>query len=275
MKRRQDIFVIKQYDEDTFKIVRLKSVRARHEEKNTTQQDAIEKGIDLIFPPKKEKEEETNYERLDESISRTKSRIYEIARCNPWEYFVTLTLDKTKIDCYDIKGFTVKFNRMISDTNKDRERKIQYMIIPEKHKNGAFHFHGFIMGLTEEDVRKNKNKYLEWGSYRDKFGYCSLSQIRSIEACSAYCKKYITKDLRATIKKKGANMYYCSLGLSRGERVYMGYGEWAGTEDKNGFFKEWDFVQEDGYCAIVTVNRQQLLANFKPIKEKKRYEKDN
>ena len=275
MNRRQDIFVIKQYDEDTFKIVRLKSVRARHEEKNTTQQDAIEKGIDLIFPPKKEKKEELNYERLDESISRTKTRIYELARCNPWEYFITLTLDKTKIDRYDIKGFTVKFNRMISDANKDRERKIQYMIIPEKHKNGAFHFHGFVMGLTENDVRKNRNKYLEWGSYRDKFGYCSLSKIRSIEACSAYCKKYITKDLRATIKKKGAKMYYCSLGLSRGERVYMGFGEWAGTEDENGFFKEWDFVQEKGYCAIVTVNRQQLIANFKPIKEKKRYEKDN
>ena len=35
-----------------------------------------------------------NDEKLDSNISRARSRVYEYAMCNPWQHFVTLTLNK-------------------------------------------------------------------------------------------------------------------------------------------------------------------------------------
>ena len=38
-----------------------------------------------------------NDEKLDSNISRARSRVYEYAMCNPWQHFVTLTLNKKKV----------------------------------------------------------------------------------------------------------------------------------------------------------------------------------
>lgn len=255
-----DEYIIKQYDEDTFRIIQIKSIKEKGLETLTQHEENVRFVEKYIFPKPKKKNASG---RLDESISRTKSKIYDYARCNDWQYFVTLTLDPKKINRYEIKPFMVKFNRMISDENKKRETKIKYLLVPEKHKNNAVHFHGFIMGLLPTDIRLNKNNHEEWSIYADKFGFTTISPIRSIEAASAYCKKYITKDLRSTIQEQGANMYYHSKGLKLPMVVYRGQGTWAGTEDIRGFFKDWDFVQEDGYCRMVTVNKQQYEANFK------------
>ena len=46
-----------------------------------------------------------NDTKLEESISRAKRVIYEIARCNEWDFFITLTVNSKKYDRTDLDKF--------------------------------------------------------------------------------------------------------------------------------------------------------------------------
>lgn len=42
---------------------------------------------------------------LDVSLSRTVNKVYDYARANIWEWFITWTLDPKKIDRHDYRNF--------------------------------------------------------------------------------------------------------------------------------------------------------------------------
>jgi len=46
-----------------------------------------------------------NDEKLDESIIRAKNKIFELAFCNPWQYFFTGTLNPKLYDRTDLKKY--------------------------------------------------------------------------------------------------------------------------------------------------------------------------
>lgn len=46
-----------------------------------------------------------NDKKLTENIKRSKSKIYELACCNSWDWFFTATLDKSKYDRSDLEKF--------------------------------------------------------------------------------------------------------------------------------------------------------------------------
>lgn len=85
---------------------------------------------------------EAREENVRRAARRAASRIRDIALCNDMAYFVTLTLDQTKIDRYDIKAITKKLNGWLD--NLVRRQGLKYVIVPERHKDGAYHFHGLI-----------------------------------------------------------------------------------------------------------------------------------
>ncbi len=85
------------------------------------------------------KKEENGWSR---SIRRAKSRVREIALANEFQWFVTFTLDQKKIDRYDMAVITPKLNDWLR--NQVRRRQLRYVLIPERHKDGAIHFHGFM-----------------------------------------------------------------------------------------------------------------------------------
>lgn len=261
--RRQNQYFIKKYTDDIYKVIWLKSVREKHVcngslEKDT--QDAEEKWFDReiaeIFPEDEKPESEG---KMTESVSRTKRIIYEYAMCNRWDYFVTLTLDAKKVDRKDLKAVYRKFHDMMVTINSSvtgeewgRQKKVEYVIIPELHKDGSVHFHGLMRGFHKSDIRTNEHGKLEWRHWRDNFGFCNLQKVKDANAVSAYITKYCTKDLRATIKERGAHMFYASHGLKKAETIYAGGGVWCGV---------WDYVSDDGYCAMSMVTRKEL-ANF-------------
>lgn len=171
---------------------------------------------------RRRKGEYVNTEKLEESIIRTRSKIYELAMCNDWEFFVTLTLDKRKYDRTDLKRYRVDLAQFIRDYRKKYKVDIKYLLIPEEHKDRAWHMHGLLMGLPRAHLKVNENGYLDWFAYREKFGYISIDEIRNKEATSRYITKYITKNLENCVKEVGAHMYYCSRGLKRAEEVKKG-----------------------------------------------------
>lgn len=174
----------------------------------------------------------------ENNISRAKSRVFELALCNEWDIFLTFTLDPKKYDRDDLKKFQKDLWQFIRDYNKKYNLCIKYLLIPEEHKKGGWHLHGFLMGLPKSHLRKFElkeklPKYIrekikagqdiyEWQAYRKKFGFCDLEPVKDAFAVSAYVTKYITKDLDRTVKESGAHLYYCSQGLARSVLVFRG-----------------------------------------------------
>lgn len=70
----------------------------------------------------------------------SKNAALEKALCNVdlWVYFGTFTLDKTKQDRYD---FQKSFKHIVKFF---QNRRIRYFLVPERHKDGAFHYHALL-----------------------------------------------------------------------------------------------------------------------------------
>lgn len=187
------------------------------------------------------KKGKVNSTKLDNNLSRAKAKVKEYALCNDWDYFCTFTLDSSKSDRYDLKEYIQKFGEFLHTYNRrcSESDRVMYLLIPEQHKDGAWHMHGLIKGIAQKDIVKNENGYLTWKQYNDKFGYMSLGPIRSVERISSYITKYITKSFGSTDVGINNHSYYCSKGLKVSEIVYSGRAEYSGG---------WDWEHPEGYC---------------------------
>lgn len=180
-----------------------------------------------------------NSEKLINNISRTKNNIFELAYCNKWEYFVTLTIDPKKYDRTDLRHYNKDLNYFIKNYNKKYNLNIKFLFIPELHSDGQnWHMHGFLMGLPIEHIKQFKigdkmgkglsdkvkkgDIVYNWLAYFKKFGFCNLEQIRNREAVSKYITKYINKNLATSVIELNAHQYYSSRGLKRAEVIKKG-----------------------------------------------------
>lgn len=162
--------------------------------------------------------------RFDENIIRARSKIFELAMCNSWDNFVTLTLDPKKYDRYNLHVWRRDLSQWIRDQRKRGRGELRYLLIPEMHQDGAWHMHGLLAGIPAGDLERNGNGYLDWPRYRRKFGYISLDGIKNAVAVSKYITKYVRKDTDATAAalESGRHLYYHSRGLRGRELVLEG-----------------------------------------------------
>ena len=182
------------------------------------------------------KGEAGNEEKLPENIRRAKSKVFELALCNEFTHFCTLTFSPEKVaDRYDLEACMKRFCKWMNNYNTRRAR-VRYLLIPEPHKDGAWHLHGLISGIPGDDlraftleehlpanIRKELSKgrpVFQWMAYDKKFGFCTLSPIRSADAISKYITKYVTKELGSSVKELNAHLYYHSQGLKQKELLY-------------------------------------------------------
>ena len=93
-----------------------------------------------------ESEAECNSDNLARAKRRARSAVRDLALANPMTYFVTLTFDAAKVDRYDTKAVMRKVNGWLD--NQVRRRGLAYILVPELHKDGAVHFHGFFNGAV-------------------------------------------------------------------------------------------------------------------------------
>lgn len=173
------------------------------------------------------------------NLSRTRSTIFELAACNEWDYFCTFTLDKAKYDRHDLSKFRTDFTQTIRDLRKKYDAVIDYLLIPEQHKDGAWHMHGFIAGLPKDELRKfgvgeklpdyirkkikEDAEIFEWITYRKKFGFCEMEKVKDSDKAASYVTKYITKDLMKSVSELNHKSYYCSQGLNRAIEIKRGH----------------------------------------------------
>ena len=131
---------------------------------------------------------------LDRSMRRARAKLRRLALANDFEYFVTLTLDPAKIDRYDPSAVTKALNRWAD--NMVRRHGLRYILVPEMHQDGAFHFHGFMGG----DGLNVVDSGVSWGGRpvynlpQWKLGFTTAQRLYGdYHAAVGYCCKYIGK----------------------------------------------------------------------------------
>ena len=72
-----------------------------------------------------------NDEKLDESIIRAKNKIFELAFCNPWQYFFTGTLNPKLYDRTNLQKYHKDLTQWLRDQGKKFNCKIDFLLIPE------------------------------------------------------------------------------------------------------------------------------------------------
>lgn len=159
------------------------------------------------------KKDTTEHEKERREQLRIKGKIKELAMCNDFEYFYTQTLNDNR---YDLDNFVDEIKKRFKAYKRKNENFI-YLIIYEKHKDGAYHLHGLVGGLGI-DVYKNKNGFLSLACLED-LGFNSLKKIGRTDIdkikVSNYITKYITKDF---LKTSTGFSYFHSKGLKTAKR---------------------------------------------------------
>lgn len=182
---------------------------------------------------------EAQAEDIQRSMRRARAKVRRMALANEFAYFVTLTLDASKVDRYDGAAVVKKLNAWAS--NAVQRHGLRYILVPELHRDGAIHFHGFFNdALPAEDSgtirvpwakkpRKPRSaaQRAEWLAAGGRVVYnlpawtlgftTALELYGEYPAAVAYVCKYIGKDGT----KPGGRWYYSGGDLKEPRAEYF------------------------------------------------------
>ena len=154
---------------------------------------------------------------LEKSMNRTKNKIYEIARSNHWEYFVTFTFNPQKVNSKNYDYVAQVVHDWLKKIKKEHAPDLYYMLVPELHEDGKkWHFHG-ILGNTGDiqfiDSGYRKDEHIIYNMPQFPYGFTTATKVKDSNKVSAYITKYITKDLCAVTQ--GRKRYWASRNVKR------------------------------------------------------------
>lgn len=156
---------------------------------------------------------------MERSMRRARAKLRRLALANGFEYFVTLTLDPAKINRYDGAAITKALGRWCD--NMVRRHGLRYILVPELHRDGAIHFHGFMAGTgleardsgVEWDGRPVYN-LPQWG-----YGFTTAQRLYGdYHAAVGYCCKYIGKQAG---QRPLGRWYYSGGALQEPAKAYV------------------------------------------------------
>lgn len=162
----------------------------------------------------------------ERSARRVRSMLYDIALCNEFKYFITLTFssdDKIVKNRHDDSEVRLLYQKWRKDMRR-RFPDMFYMTVLEYHKKGALHCHIVAGGVDPEqlglvywkDVPMQGKMIPCYIVGAWKYGYSTCTDIQSAEAVVQYVLKYITKggaDIRFFRKKR----FFASHNIKRPE----------------------------------------------------------
>lgn len=161
------------------------------------------------------------------SLNRSRSMIYSLARGYQWQYFLTFTFSPDVVDRYDYSAVSSLMQLWLNNMRK-QSPDMRYILVPELHKDGAFHFHGLISGCSSLRLQRHNRKIFNVLSF--PYGFSTASRVESSERASNYITKYITKELVAVTF--GKKRYWRSRNIKRPDVVRL----FIPREEKKSFF---------------------------------------
>lgn len=187
--------------------------------------------------PKAEARDGTEEDR-ERARRRARAAVSDLGRANDFKLFVTLTLDAERIDRYDEAITDKQLRRWLS--HQVQRRGLVYVLVPERHQDGALHFHGLFNDvLTRTDSgtikRRGHKKPQRPRSAKERAAWIAeggqivynlpswtlgfttaLELIGDYRKTVAYVCKYIGKDSQ----KVGGRWYFSGGSLRRPEAAY-------------------------------------------------------
>lgn len=146
------------------------------------------------------------------SYSRTVQKVYSCARQCNWKYFITLTFAPYVVDRYDFSACMKKARKWFDNQKQRSATDLQYLIVPEMHKDGAWHIHGLLaqceglrLAFSEHYHHSGRKAYYlaDWD-----YGFNYVVEVDDVDKVSGYITKYITKDL--CMATEGKRRYFRS-----------------------------------------------------------------
>lgn len=168
--------------------------------------------------PKSEQTPEQAAHSLQVSLNRTKNAIYDLAKSNDWEWFVTFTFDPKMCNSTDYDVVVKMLKRFIDNMRKNYAPGLIYLIVPELHADGKkFHFHGLLantgrIDFTKSGIRDDDGEMI-YNVFQWEYGFSTASKIKDTVRASAYITKYMTKECVQVTKNK--RRYYASKNINR------------------------------------------------------------
>lgn len=155
---------------------------------------------------------------IKNSMNRTINRVYHLARSNMWDWFITLTFDPEKVDSFDYEDCVKKLKQWIDSVRRSAP-DMKYIIVPEQHKSGRFHFHGLMANCDAiefvDSGQKDKKGHTIYNIGKYKLGWSTATKVTDNQRVTKYMSKYITKDL--CLVSAGKKRYWCSRNLDECE----------------------------------------------------------
>ena len=162
-------------------------------------------------------QERKKLDNMARSFRRTRSALYMYARQCNWDYFITLTYSPDKIENrYDFSLCMKKVHKWIDNCKMRKAKDLLYLLVPEQHKDGAWHIHGLLCnttGLKFTDSGKRYNGKNVYNLDDWKLGFSTATKVTDTYKVSNYITKYITKDLCAVTP--GKQRYFVSKSIPK------------------------------------------------------------
>lgn len=178
------------------------------------------------------------------SLTRTIQKVYELSKSNTFQYFVTFTFNDNFLsgltDDY-LYNYSVYSSVMAEFTHwlsvrSSRGTPARWIIVPELHKSGRYHFHGLISAdfLDLSPARspytnrllRDKVGHQIYNLHSFDWGYTTVTEITNPAATANYITKYFTKELRSSTRvdllvPKGKKRYWASRNLATPSHVHL------------------------------------------------------
>ena len=155
------------------------------------------------------------------SLSRTIQKMYDIGFSHEWEWFVTFTFNKEKVDRYNYDATGKKLSKFLNNIKHRKANELIYMVAPEPHEikpneDLAWHFHGLMKDLGDIKLidsgkkdRKGRTIY-NLPEFESSLGWTTATRVTSPSKAVSYIVKYITKARTENLLPKGKQRFWAS-----------------------------------------------------------------
>lgn len=202
------------------------------------------------------------------SMNRSKNNLMDILKSNDFNFFVTLTFDKNKIDRLDDKKTRKEFARFVKDLRKNFNNMI-YVAVPEYHKKGGLHFHLLLGNVTAEELGLvDSGKLVKSGRCKGQTifnvtkwesGFSTATKVLDTNAVKYYLSKYLTKG-KVDPRFFGKKRFYVSQNIERPQIEKMAF-------PCNDTFDIFDSIIKEDYNIDYEDSKKEYCVLSRQIKE--------
>ena len=175
-------------------------------------------GVEACPSPAPRKAAEPSPENVHRAQTRARASVRQLALANDFKWFVTLTLDPAKVDSKDPAEVVKKLSQWCS--NQVTRRGLRYILVPERHKKGGIHFHGFFNDCLRavDSGHKDRKGHPVYNLPGWTLGFTTAIELYDdYHSAVGYVCKYIGKGS----EKIGGRWYYSGGDLHKPVEKYV------------------------------------------------------